>query len=450
MKIIDIPDEDGLHSDFDPSYVEERDGLRWVRPYWKLKRFRVSNPGPRRTLEQVLQHKFGTQRSMGRQVERERFSVQEGTEWRAVNDPQMLVWDGMMVQYGAHVHEPPVSAERITIIYEDRRYIVINKPASMPSQVNPPYYQNSVLNVLYSQYPQLKFLSLIHRLDLVTSGILMLAKDDEALNAIRKKMQVDPDSEACAVRKHYVARVKGEFPEGEVEVTRRLWAARDRKRSEPRVRFLEEGEEAPPFADWVKTARTVFCKRTYHPRTGTSTVDAWIATGRTHQIRVHLLSLGHPIVNDPDYGVSGTRRARRLTTQDGDMATCEECGTRYITEAQVVPSHMVYLHSLDYTTVAASGDVLPPCDCSTGCGRWDEATGQYHFHTAPPRWLDDEAYAAGFYGREYYEPNFPGSRYGPDDVCPQRSLLPSAGPSSPGTPPSTTTTPAGASPAVAA
>ena len=195
------------------------------------------------------------------------------------------------------------------------------------------------------------------------------------------------------------------------------------------VRYLEDWEDAPKDCEWVKKAKTIFRKINYHEPTGTSTVDAWIVTGRTHQIRVHLLSLGHPIVNDPDYGWSASKRTRKSGLQESDMTTCEECGASFVSDVDAVKSNMIYLHAWDYTACDPSnGDTNQAVVCESdgceGCGKWDADTGTYYFHTAPPAWLDDDRYQADFFGSPFYEPYFPGGKYCAEDVYPQKTTAP--------------------------
>ena len=239
MKIVDLQDKDD-YWEYDVSCVQIRGKFRWITPYWKVHEFRTSNPKPDDTFGDVLRKKFNTSRSLAKDIAKGKYKVlsHDGT-WRVVEDDCMLVWDNMQVQYTTHVHEPPVSAERIRVLFEDANYVVVNKPSSMPSQVGPPFFRNSLLGVLCSQNPRLRFLMLCHRLDLVTSGILIIGKNNDAVTSFREKMKVDlenGDGKEPFVRKHYVARVKCNFPDDQVVVTKRLWAKVDGKRSHGDVR----------------------------------------------------------------------------------------------------------------------------------------------------------------------------------------------------------------------
>lgn len=141
-------------------------------------------------------------------------------------------------------------------------------------------------------------------MDRLTSGVLILSK------TLRGVKQFERQLLAKEVKKHYVCRVIGEFPEGETTV------------SQPLARI--QGKIGLTAVDPKgKQSVTVFRRLSYNGRT--SVVDCRPITGRTHQIRVHLQFLGHAIANDPlyyrpsissDFGKGGMTRAERDQIMD--------------------------------------------------------------------------------------------------------------------------------------
>ena len=171
-------------------------------------------------------------------------------------------------------------------VFEDRAVIVVDKPAGLvvhPGAGNP---QRTLVNGLLHRYPELDALpraGLIHRLDKDTSGLLVVARTPRAFQHLVAAMA------AREIHRTYTALVHGTIVAGG---TVDAAIARDR-RHRTRMRVAEGGREAV-------THYRVASKFRQH-----TLLDVVLETGRTHQIRVHLQHLDHPIVGDPDYG---TRR----------------------------------------------------------------------------------------------------------------------------------------------
>lgn len=227
-----------------------------------------------------------------------------------------------LVTHTLHRHEPPVSGEPVRVLHEDDGMLVIVKPAGIPVHPAGRYGYNSVLEILKDERGRDFVPHPCHRLDRLTSGIMFIAKNPEAAEGLRAQIA------GRTVRKEYIARVIGEFPDGEVVCDQPILQISP-KLGLNRVRANG------------KTARTVFQKLAYYPprdavpnsaavdrdakvdpaaadrpegasaervqgkpwlgKQGYSIVRCLPITGRTHQIRVHLQYLGHPIQNDPIY-----------------------------------------------------------------------------------------------------------------------------------------------------
>lgn len=178
-----------------------------------------------------------------------------------------------------HRHELPILAAEIPIIYQDDDLLVVNKPPSLPVHPCGRYRFNTCLAMLYKQYGFTN-LHVIHRLDRLTSGVLMFGKNHSTAVKFSRAI-VDR-----TVEKNYLCRVVGNFPDGEVTVDQPL-------------HILCKKVGISIVKSTGKPSLTVFKKLGYNGKS--SLVMCSPKTGRTHQIRVHLQYLGYPIVNDPFY-----------------------------------------------------------------------------------------------------------------------------------------------------
>ncbi len=182
--------------------------------------------------------------------------------------------------------EIPASSVLPEIIYEDDDIICVNKASGMPTHPSHGHYEDSLASSLayYYQLQNRPFVfRVINRLDGVTSGVVLIAKNH--LSAARLSASLTQ----CRFQKHYTALLEGKL-EGSIglldqNIKRRLPSIIERT-----VCSREEGERA------LTTYRVLghFGNRTL--------VDAFPHTGRTHQLRVHFSSIGHPIVGDFLYG----------------------------------------------------------------------------------------------------------------------------------------------------
>lgn len=172
------------------------------------------------------------------------------------------------------------SIDNIDIIYEDDNIIAVNKPPLLDSY--------EILDILKSRD---KNIELIHRLDRDTSGVLLLAKDraflKDAINAFKQKK----------VKKRYIAWIEGMFFE---EIT-----------IDAPITTHKRGNKAFSKIDKKNGKPAITVVKPIEIQGKKSKVSIEIKTGRTHQIRLHLSSIRHPIVGDERYG-SVTRSKRVL------------------------------------------------------------------------------------------------------------------------------------------
>jgi 23S rRNA pseudouridine1911/1915/1917 synthase len=184
----------------------------------------------------------------------------------------------------------------LDVIYEDDDLLVVNKPAGMVVHPSHGHSQGTLVNALLGRYPDLAVgepgrPGIVHRLDRDTSGLVVAAKTEHALEHLRRQFK------SRKVEKTYLALVHGHppTPEGIIEAP----VGRD-PRQRQRMAVIADG----------RPARTRY--EVWEESGDYSLLSVSPQTGRTHQIRVHLAWLGVPVVGDRVYGHErGARRAKR-------------------------------------------------------------------------------------------------------------------------------------------
>ena len=187
---------------------------------------------------------------------------------------------------------------QLNIIYEDHFLIIINKPAGMVIHPGNGNWQGTMLNALLHHTTQLSDIpraGIVHRLDKNTSGLLVVAKTiDAQINLVRQLQQ-------HLVKRHYLALVLGQVPQngfvdqpiGRHPVQRTKMAVMQKgKPARTHYQILEQ----------FKACTLLHCR---------------LETGRTHQIRVHMHNIGHPLVGDPVYG----GKPKKIAQEMGQLLT---------------------------------------------------------------------------------------------------------------------------------
>ena len=209
---------------------------------------------------------------------------------------------------------PEPEALPLRIVFQDQDVVVLDKPAGMVVHPAAGHSTGTLVNALLHHITDLSGIGgelrpgIVHRLDRGTSGLMVVAKNDKAHQELSRQFS---DRE---VDKEYVALVWGVVHAG-----RRIDAAIGR-----------DPEHRQKMSTRARRARSAVTRVTYaHHFKGVSLLKVAIATGRTHQIRVHLSAIGHPIVGDPTYGgvhrrvpanLRGVQRLERPFLHSGRLA----------------------------------------------------------------------------------------------------------------------------------
>jgi len=185
--------------------------------------------------------------------------------------------------------DPVPQAEDIPldILWEDADLAVVVKPRGMVVHPAAGHSEGTLVNALLGNLDELSGIGgekrpgIVHRLDKDTSGVMMVAKNDETQAELSRMLK---DRE---IEKHYLAMVEGVMKETEGTVDAPI--ARSKK---DRKKMAVDPEGRPAVTEWKVIAEGRGC----------SLLDVHILTGRTHQIRVHMRSIHHPVCGDPIYG----------------------------------------------------------------------------------------------------------------------------------------------------
>jgi tRNA pseudouridine32 synthase len=303
------------------SYYTDAHGLRHVPPYVHEFQTFAKDRWVGTTLLDVYCSEFAGQT---REYYAAAISGGRITVNNAIVSPDYKIEAHDLLCHRVHRHELPVAGGAISIIAETSEMLVADKPATMPVHPCGAYRYNSLVCILAHQLPQLAELHVCHRLDRLTSGLVIFAKSRTAAGAVCSTIR---DSEAT---KTYLARVKGDFNPAAGPAAAAQWKgtgaapamhwrelpAKSNSSSSSSsssgssssisvsapIRIVSYRQSLYECHPEGKAATTGVRKLRYHAASDTSVIECTPQQGRTHQLRLHLQFLGHPIANDPCYG----------------------------------------------------------------------------------------------------------------------------------------------------
>ena len=222
--------------------------------------------------------------------------------------PSYKVNVGDVIDYELIEEECDILPQNIPldIVYEDNDVIVVNKPSGMVVHPAPGNYKDTLVNALMYHFKELSNVNgptrpgIVHRIDADTSGLLMIAKNDKAHEYLAKQLE-DKSSHRI-----YWALVWGVIEEDTATIDAPI--GRDEK---DRKKMAITSHNSKPAVTHLRVLKRF---------KNATLIELKLETGRTHQIRVHMNYINHPVVNDPLYG------KRKLIDNSGQCLHAKELG----------------------------------------------------------------------------------------------------------------------------
>lgn len=246
----------------------------------------------------------------------------------------------------------------LNIIYEDEHILVINKEAGMVVHPGFGNFNGTLINALYHYFGDLPLFKageqrpgLVHRLDKDTSGVLLIAKTEWALNRLARQFY------ERKTRRIYTALVWGDLSNEEGKIEGNIGRdIKDRKK----MRVFPDGDQG-------KHAVTHY--RVIERLTYLNLVECRLETGRTHQIRVHFRYIGHPLFNDATYGGDQILKGTTFTKYRQFVLNC----------FRLLPRQALHASSLGFTHPASGEEMYfeteLPEDMQAVLEKWRRYTG---------------------------------------------------------------------------
>ncbi len=285
--------------------------VRIVSPYPITYRFKVKSEFEGRSLLDLMTTRFPFHGANVWKVKIKNGHV--GVNGEEADAHHVLSRHDEVFHHNPKVIEPSVPDE-VKILEQNNDYLIVYKPAPLPMHPGGRYNKNSLTTILEEK--GFKNLRIVHRLDAVTSGLVLFARNKAFA---QKAMICFSESK---VQKTYYALVSGNPAEKSMTIDTPV---------RRKTGFVFESELGLKHA---KEAITHF--EVLKQNQESAIVKCTPKTGRTHQIRLHLEQWGHPIIDDPIYGVNGDKSSKRAQKAGISLLNAgleiEELGVKYILE----------------------------------------------------------------------------------------------------------------------
>ncbi|KAH7585058.1 tRNA pseudouridine(31) synthase [Nakaseomyces glabratus] len=401
-------------------------GLRKIYPYYHTRTAFVKGRWHNRTVLDVLVKEFRAHSAeyYGHQIVNGKYKlIRDGQYLDNLSVLDTPIKNNDKLESTVHKHEPPVlqwcsneanipgkKIAGIDIVYEDENLLVINKPCGIPIHPTGLYYGNTLTEILkvngVHALPA-------YRLDKVTSGLLILSKDTGTASMVQKKIR------SHEMQKWYLARVEGAFPHvNEVphieppEIQRLDLPIEEQIIQDNSILTIEDSDvytvepkkQYPSGLSVPRSAKTIFYPIKYFPHKNESIVACRPITGRTHQIRIHLARLNHPIVNDTIYSQKITRYPERLNF----IRSIANWSEAKLTDVELSETFQIFIQESEHFKKKALAE-NKNCPVCSECGaltlsdpdpedlsidlhawRYSDAEKTLNFKTELPQWVVNE------------------------------------------------------------
>ena len=210
----------------------------------------------------------------------------------------------------------------LNILYEDDDLLIVNKDAGMVVHPGFGNYSGTLVNALAFHFKNLPNMGeesrpgLVHRIDKNTSGILVIAKNENSMNILAQKFA------ERELNRKYIALVWGDIKEDEGTITGHIGRSMKNRKV---MSVFPDGE----YGKYAVTHYKVLERFGY-----TTLVECKLETGRTHQIRVHFKEIGHPLFNDEEYGGNQILKGTTFTKYKQFVQNCFKICTRQALHAK--------------------------------------------------------------------------------------------------------------------
>ena len=200
--------------------------------------------------------------------------------------------DKISIRFSYEPYNKEIIPENIPldVVFEDSEIVIINKPSNMVVHPSYGHYTGTLVHAILYRFKDIKANSetqrpgLVHRLDKNTTGLIVIARTEHALTFLSEQFV------SRTIKRTYVALVWGDVKEDKGTITGNIGRNKKNRKIMTVFKDSSEGKHAVTHYEVLERFRYV------------TLVKCYLETGRTHQIRVHMKHIGHPLFNDNEYG----------------------------------------------------------------------------------------------------------------------------------------------------